>query len=193
MPVEESHTEVDNSPLLGLYEHRQYQMLIGMLNQLVTIGKPELSTACASLNCLDASPHQQLLEPLLRAFGYVKTVKDKKIAIDSGDMIFECISPDYEKLRPDFLRDYPDTKEELDPHFPDPYGLILQQTLLVDSDHAHNLVTHKSIIGLLGLVGSTLSFWSSKWQNTILLSTYAAEYYALHVTTEEAISVQYML
>jgi len=93
---------------------------------LVTIGKPELSTACASLNFLDASPHQQLLEPLLRAFGYVKTVKDKKIAIDSGDMIFECISPDYEKLRPDFLRDYPDTKEELDPHFPDPYSLILQ-------------------------------------------------------------------
>ena len=31
-------------------------MLIGMLNWLVLIGKPELSAACASLNRFQASP-----------------------------------------------------------------------------------------------------------------------------------------
>jgi len=164
-----------------------------MLNWLVLIGKPELSAACASLNRFQASPRERHLELLIRVFGYVKTVQHKKIAIDSRDMVFERISPDYEKLCPDFLKDYPDAKEELDPSFPDPFGPILQQYLLVDSDHGHDLVTRKSITGLLGIVGSTPSFLSSKRQNTITSSTYAAEFHALRVATEEAISLRYML
>ena len=54
----------------------------------------------------------------MRAFGYLKQVPDPKIGIDYRPMKFNRTSPKFEKLRPDFLEDYPDAKEELDPSFP---------------------------------------------------------------------------
>ena len=42
LPVTELHPELDTSPLLGLDEHRKYQMLLGMLQWLVTICCPDL-------------------------------------------------------------------------------------------------------------------------------------------------------
>ena len=54
-------------------------------------------------------------------------------------MNFNRYSFKFEKLRPDLLKDYPTTKDELDPSFPKTFDPILQQTLLVDSDNANNL------------------------------------------------------
>ena len=108
-------------------------------------------------------------------------------------MVFTRTNPNYEILRPDFLRDYPNSKEELDPHFPSSFGPLPEQTFLVDSDHGHDQVTRKSLTGLLGFVGSTPSTWFSRRQGCIASSTYAAEFSALHTVTEEAIAMRYML
>ena len=64
-------------------------------------------------------------------------------------MNYECQDPNYEALIPDFLQDYPDAKEEVDPNFPEPYGSVLETTILVDSDHAHDKNTFQSLTGLL--------------------------------------------
>ena len=54
-------------------------------------------------------------------------------------MNFNRSSPKFENLKPDFIKDYPDTKEEMDTLFPTPFVPILQQIFLVDSYHAHDL------------------------------------------------------
>ena len=79
----------------------------------------------------------------------------KVIAIESRQMKFKRSSPDFPKVIIDFLRDYPDVKEELDPGFPLPFEPILESTILVDLDYAHDLLTCYSLTGLLGLVGSS--------------------------------------
>ena len=116
----------------------------------------------------------------------------KVIVIDSRPMKFKSSTPDYPKLIIDFLKDYSDAKEELDPGFPVPFGPILESTILVDSDHSHDLLTCRSLIGLLGFVGSSPVTWSSWRQGSIVSITYVAEFSALRTAIEEAQSFRYM-
>ena len=64
---------------------------------------------------------------------------------------------------------------------------------MVDSDHAHDKKTRRSLTGLIVYVGSTPVTWKSKRQATVASSTYAAEYSALRSATEEAVGLRYML
>ena len=61
-----------------------------------------------------------------------------EIAINSRPLDYRCIDPDYQILLPDFLADYPHAIEEMDPSFPDPFGPVLQASILVDSDHGRD-------------------------------------------------------
>ena len=103
-------------------------------------------------------------------------------------MKFKRAKLNYNAIQPDFLKDYPDAQEEMDPGFPRPFEPVMETTFMVDSDHAHYLKTLRSLIEVLGYVGSTLVIWKSKWQGTITSSTYAAEFLALRTATEEAMS-----
>ena len=50
LPTDDCHAELDDYPLLNLDKHRTYQMLLGMLQWLVTIDKPELCPLVPVLN-----------------------------------------------------------------------------------------------------------------------------------------------
>jgi hypothetical protein len=193
LPVKECHPELDESPLLQLEDHRTFQMLLGMLQWLVQIGRPELSAVVSSLNRFGACPREAHLDLAVRVFGYLKTCPDRQIAIDWHPMQFRRQDPNFSKLLPDFLLDYPDAKEEIDESFPPPFGPVLETTVLVDSDHAHDKLTRRSITGLLAFVGSTPVTWFSRRQGSVASSTYQAEFAALRAATEEAISLRYML
>ena len=115
----------------------------------------------------------------------------KRMPIRLLDIIAD--SQNMNKLKPDFIKNYPDTKEETDPSFPAPIWPILQQIFHVDSDHVHNLVTYKYLTGLLDYVTSIPSIWMRKRQWIIASSTYTTEFSALRTTIEEAQSLRYML
>ena len=61
LPIDDTHPELDESPLLGLNDHRKFQMLLGMLQWIVTVGKPELSATVASLNRFGVCPCERHL------------------------------------------------------------------------------------------------------------------------------------
>ena len=193
LPSKDCHPEMDTTPLLDLDGHRKFQMVLGMLQWLMSIGRPDLSQVVASLNRFGAAPREGHLELAIRAFGYIKQTPNKVIAIDSRPLPIHRNGPDFDALIPDFLQDYPDAKEEIANHFPKPFGPAMETTILVDSDHAHDKATRKSLTGLLAYVGSTPVLWLSKRQGSIASSTYAAEFSALRTATEEAISLRYML
>ena len=88
---------------------------------------------------------------------------------------------------------YPDATEEIDTKVPKPLVPEMDITAFVDSDHAHDKVTRRSITGLLILVGSTPVYFSSKRQGAIATSTYGAEFCAMKTAVEEVQSVRYML
>ena len=76
---------------------------------------------------------------------------------------------DYSKLLSDF---YPDSAEGIDSKVPSPLADELEATAFLDSDHAHDKVTRRSVTGLLILVGRTPVLFMSKKQGAIATSTY---------------------
>jgi hypothetical protein len=187
-----NHPETDTSPLLNEKGHRQFQMLLGMIQWLCLIGRPDLCNAAASLSRFGACPRIGHLDLALHVFGFLKHHDDRQIAIDAKPLNFKRTAQ-WQKLKVDFAMDYPDANEELDPKFPKAYGPPLQTTIMVDADHAHDLVTRRSLTGLIAYIGSTPVQWLSKRQGAIAASTYAAEFYALRVATEESVNLRYML
>ena len=74
LPATALHPELDTSPLLGLDEHRKYQMHLGMLQWLVTICRPDLCNVVASLNRFGSCLRGNYLDIAVRCFGCLKQV-----------------------------------------------------------------------------------------------------------------------
>ena len=102
-----------------------------------------------------------------------------------------------EALGEDFTQElgslYPDAAEELDANLPTPLVGEISITVFVDSDHRHDKVTRRSIMGLIAFLGRTLAFYLSKQQGAIEMSTYGAEVCAMKNGVEETIVIRYMM
>jgi hypothetical protein len=66
-------------------------------------------------------------------------------------------------------------------------------TVYVDADHAHDLVTRRSITGILVMLNNTPTRSISKYQKTVETSTYGSELVASRVATELILEIRYML
>ena len=62
----------------------------------------------------------------VRFFGYVKTTINKQTTVDSMPMKFNRTALNFQKLIPDFVKDYSDTIEVIDPSFSSVFGTLLQ-------------------------------------------------------------------
>ena len=82
--------------------------------------------------------------------------------------------------------------EEIDEGLPEPRGAPISTTVYFDSDHAHDLVTRRSVSGVIAFVGLTPISWTSKRQGTIETSSYSAKFCAGRLACEEAITIRYM-
>jgi hypothetical protein len=66
-------------------------------------------------------------------------------------------------------------------------------TVYVDADHAHDLVTRRSITCILMMLNNTPIRWVSKRQKTVETSTYGSELVASRIATELILEVRFML
>ena len=67
--VTRDHPKLDESKHLDDDEHTKYQMLIGMLNWIVTIGRIDIAFAVSSLSRFIACPRQGHMGRALYVFG----------------------------------------------------------------------------------------------------------------------------
>ena len=86
MPVTECHHELDDTILLGLDNHREFQILLEMLQWMDIIVKPELCQVVSSLKYFETFPREFHLDLAVHYFGCVNTKQYKQIAIDSRPM-----------------------------------------------------------------------------------------------------------
>jgi hypothetical protein len=57
---------------------------------------------------------------------------------------------------------YPDAEEEFPPDQPESLGKKARITIFVDAEHAHNVVTRRSVTGIVLFVNKTPVKWISK-------------------------------
>jgi hypothetical protein len=88
---------------------------------------------------------------------------------------------------------YPDSSEEIPKDLPPEKGSRVRMTVYVDADHAHDLVTRRSITGILVMLNNTPIRWVSKRQKTVETSTYGSELVASRFSTELILEIRYML
>jgi hypothetical protein len=88
---------------------------------------------------------------------------------------------------------YPDASEEIPKDLPPEKGPRVRMTVYVDADHAHDLVTRRSITGILVILNNTPIRWISKRQKTVETSTYGSELFVSRIATELILEIRYML
>lgn len=165
------HPEIDESDLLDDTGTNKFQVLIGMAQWALTIGRFDISYAVSSLSRFNTNPRQNHLILALHLFGYLKRFPNRHTVIDSSPL--SAVPEEWIKnsFHPDFLEDYPDAKEDISDRLPQPFGSELTTSIFFDADHAHDQRTRRSISGIFVFVGSTPVIWSSKRQGCVATSS----------------------
>jgi hypothetical protein len=88
---------------------------------------------------------------------------------------------------------YPDASGEIPKDLPAEKGPRVRMTVYVDADHANDIVTRRSITGILFMLNNTPTRWIFKCQRTVETSTYGSELVASRVATELMLEIRYML
>ena len=105
---------------------------------------------------------------------------NRKYVVDSRDPI---LRGGEEALGKDFTQElgalYTDAAEEQDDNIPMTLVGEISITVFVDSDHGHDKVTRRSIMGLIAFLNRTPAFYLSKRHVAIETSTYGAEFCAM--------------
>jgi hypothetical protein len=187
-PLEKGdHPEVDTSELLDAKGIQMYQSMIGALQWMVTIGRFDIITAVMTMSSFRAAPRKGHLDRLKRIYGYLAKMRHAGIRIRTEE-------PDYSDL-PDLEHDwsksvYGEITEILPHDAPEPLGKYVTLTHFVDANLMHDIVTGRSVTGILHLVNKTPMDWYSKKQATVETATYGSEFVAARICVEQIIDLR---
>ncbi|MGH3053654.1 MAG: reverse transcriptase domain-containing protein, partial [Gaiellaceae bacterium] len=183
------HPEEDKSEILSATDIGLYQMLMGMGQWIVSLGRLDIVFAISSLSRFLACPREGHMDRILKVFGYLKKFPNREICCNPAVQDYS----QYKETDCDWLQEYPDAVEEIPVDKPEPRGPGVTVTCFVDSDHAHDTVTRRSVTGYIIVLNSMPFIWFSKRQGSVESSTYGAEFVAMRLAVERLKGVRYSL
>ena len=92
-----------------------------------------------------------------------------------------------------FYTCYQGAKEEIPHDIPQPRGKLVLMTSYVGANLFHNLISGRSVTGILHLLNKTPIDWFSKLQSTVETATFGSEYVAARTCTEQIIDLRLTL
>ena len=141
---ENTHPEIDTSPLLDEDGVALYQTMIGMLQWTVTLGRFDIACAVMTMSRFRTAPREGHLHLLKHVFGYLRKYTDGAIRfrtdIPNHEASFQHIPREWEKMV------YGDVKEELPYNMPEPKGKTVRLSGWFDANLYHCLVTGRSAL-----------------------------------------------
>jgi len=137
-----------------------------------------------------AMPRQGHLDRVKRIHGYLSKMCHAAIKIRTD-------IPDYSNI-PVKLYDwehscYADAKEEIPLDAPAPKGKPVTMTSFFDANLHHDLISGKSVTGVLHQLNKTPIDWYSKLQSTVETATFGSEHVAARTCTEQVIDLRLAL
>jgi hypothetical protein len=135
-------------------------------------------------------PREGHLKAVKRILSYLKTFS-KDIVIIYTSYPDHSVYPVEDHSN--WMEFYPDASEEIPKDLPHEKRPRVRMTVYVDADHAHDLVTRRSITGILVMLNNTPIRWISKRQKTMKTLTYVSELVTSRVATELILEIRYML
>ena len=186
-----AHPEFDSSPLLDEENKRLFQHITGVLNWLVTLCRIDIAFATMSLQRFCSSPREGHLKLAIEAMGWLKSTPTWRLYINENDLTgFPQVDP---TVFSEMAKRYVGIEEIHSTRDQVPLGLGGEITIFVDSDYAHDLVTRRSVTGIIVLYCGTPIYWHSKRQTRVGGSTYEVEFMACKTASEVAHVVRRLL
>jgi hypothetical protein len=175
------HPEVDDSSLCTEDDSAKYRSIIGCCIWIVVLGIFDIAYATSAMSRFNMSPREGHLKEVKRILSYLKKFPKGRVIIDTS-------YPDH-SVHPvedhsNWMELYPDAGEVIPKDLPPEKGPRARMTVYVDADHAHDLVTRRSITGILVMLNNTPIRWILKRQKTVEKSTYGSELVASRIATE---------
>jgi len=127
---------------------------------------------------------------MLHLFGYLKGHIKGKTLFDTRRLIVPENTEFFEGSN--WRQIYGDVKEEIPQNKPAPKMKPVQLTIYFDASHACNMVTRRSVTGVLVFVNGTLIKSYCKSQATVETSTYGSELVAGRIAVEFAVEYRYI-
>ena len=185
--VKGDHPELDTSELLEIDDMKIYQSLIGSLQWTIQIGRFDIATAVMTLSRFRAAPRRGHLDRVKRICGYLSKMRHGIVRIRTDE-------PDYSDIpKKEYDWEYTcyhGAKEILPTDAPSPKGKRVQLTTYVDANLYHDLISGRSVTGVLHLANKTPIDWYSKLQSTVETATFGSEYVAARTSTEQIIDLR---
>ena len=176
------HPELDDSEYLSNRQHGHYRAIVGCLNWLVTLGRIDIAYVTNTLARFSMAPRIGHLATAYRVLGYLRTHQEEEIKIDPRPFDYSSLEDGVKEFRT-WEEFYPDACEDIPSDAPDATRSA-QISVYVDADHAHDVVTRRSVTGIVLFINQTPVRWVSKRQATVETSTYGSEMVAACMATD---------
>ena len=151
--------------------------------------------AINQLSRFNSCPREGHLKDLIHVYGFLHKWPNRRIVsggLDSPTFLNEINT--IKVKPPGNMKDYYRDSEWYDlPNIPSPKGKPVEVNIFVDASHADDKKDRKSVTGYVIFIGDMPYKYQSKRQKHVATSTYSAEFVALKIAVEEAISLKYTL
>ena len=182
-PLEKGdHPELDTTPLLDEDGTWKYQSLIGALQWTISLNRFDIGTAVMTMSGFRVAPREGHLDRVKRIVGYLVKMKHGYLRVRTEE-------PDLSMLQPpthDWSHTvYGDVKEDHPKDAPPPKGNRVITTSWFDANLQHDMVTGRSVMGIIHAINKTVFEWYTKKQATVETATYGSEFVAAKTTTQQ--------
>ena len=176
------HPELDTSEFLGVEETKIYQSMIGSAQWVVSIGRFDVAVHIMTLSSFRAQPRRGHLDRIKRVYAYLIKMKHAVIRYrtDMPD-VTDFVFPDIDWSN----SPYAGAEEELPTNLPVARGKPVLMTTFADANLGHDVVSGKSVTGLLHFLNKTPIDWFSKKQGTVETATFGSENCAARTAIEQ--------
>ncbi len=189
-PMEHTdHPEIDESRDCTDDERSRYQSLIGCLQWCITLGRFDICVCVMTMSRFRAAPKIGHLERLKRVYGYLKRTKkySLRFRVEEPNMSeVDAIWKDFEWMHSVYGRPI----EEVPLDAPEPKGKSLLTLTWCDANLYHDLITGRSVTGVLHFLNGTPVDWFSKRQNTVATATYSSEFVAARIAVDQVLDLR---
>ena len=187
----EYHPELDESAMVVGNDISIYRMLIGSAIWAITLGRVDIVYATTMLARYNNGPREGHLDAMKKLFGYLKGHLKGKIVYDTRELdTSKATFLEIDKLN--WVRMYGENlEEELPPDMPEPLMREIQITIYFDASFGSDLLTRRSVTGMIVFINGTPVRWYCKKQNTVETATYGSELVAGRIACETAIEYRY--
>jgi hypothetical protein len=187
-PIEKGdHPEIDVSEEMDVDGIAKYQSLLGSTNWVVQMGRFDIATASMTMSGFRANPRQGHFMRVFRIYGYLRKMNQGCIRVDTSRYDFS----DTEFQEFDWQRTvYKGAKETIPTNAPTPLGKEVDTIYFHDANLYHDIITGRSVTGIIHFLNRTPIDWFSKKQNTVETSTYGSEYVASRIAAEQIIDLR---